>query len=750
MQSKTKHECGRWSVENWQIPVPLGDCSVHLLVDRWVNTNGFQVAKAFIMDGGKNADTYKACDQILKALDAIDKFVGNTSWKFDVPRLYCGAAIPSAKNVPVFDIENSKFVGTAGQVLIGRDIFTGSQMFDIEGDNKTIIRSSNEDPDQPRFCVVGANNYGVGSKEPINRKKPSKNATSILAILYWPGKGGGRCSYFTGGDGNPRVETERVAVTLATNQRLNRLQREFQLPQLPLTMMKLDHHGSSHENLSEESLEMTPLALLYPKHVLVTPGNQYGHPTWDVLKFVKERMGKVGGKLYTTRSPYWVTKDEHTTKDINVSHYGFIMPMINKELELWHKIGDKNVTPEALEALGVTQVMIDQFEHNKARAELQDQLEKDGKMVGKKQKWQVVSKEIIDMENLTKTDLARALVDPEKEEPEMSKLERARLIMKQNREDIQDSAFAAWESICEQPIIFDGNPFFLVRFYFSHYGFDNAVEVKGDDGTSKTFVLDDGKNTVNLHKSAHLFLFLDSIDHENGLADYKKWCEEQEALVAQPKMEHAELINALEVLQLEKKKLQMTLHQLGDEEDEELQPEEKKMLVEEPPSKEDGAGELYHRVESKLLAMFENPVRVEKEALDLDAIQQHQKENYLQSLPERKVPTDKLKKLSELKPEDMKRDQWLDKIEYLSKLPKQTPKQQEELAKLKDREWIFHLDRLVAERAEKLQRQEQYEAELLRFLNKDAYQPDSALGKGARARHGDEDDKKKKTKRSIG
>ena len=55
-----------WKVYNFQIPVPVGDCSVHLLF-----RDGC-VHNAFIMDGGKDSGGKKAHDMITESLQWID------------------------------------------------------------------------------------------------------------------------------------------------------------------------------------------------------------------------------------------------------------------------------------------------------------------------------------------------------------------------------------------------------------------------------------------------------------------------------------------------------------------------------------------------------------------------------------------------------------------------------------------------------------------------------------------------------
>jgi glyoxylase-like metal-dependent hydrolase (beta-lactamase superfamily II) len=59
-----------YEVVTYQIPVPLGDCSVHLLV------KDDKIDKAFVMDGGRSAGGVKPVTQIVKALTHIDKKYG--------------------------------------------------------------------------------------------------------------------------------------------------------------------------------------------------------------------------------------------------------------------------------------------------------------------------------------------------------------------------------------------------------------------------------------------------------------------------------------------------------------------------------------------------------------------------------------------------------------------------------------------------------------------------------------------------
>ncbi|OPB46581.1 hypothetical protein A0O28_0067030 [Trichoderma guizhouense] len=306
-----------WKVVNYQIPVPIGDCSAHFLVDKLTGT----VQRAFLMDGGTNAGVYAAWAQILKALRFIDLELGN-DWKFDSwvvthwdedhfhgvkdllvnneieftrcnhngakvtrgspgnfaslyfnpkPVLLCGAwdapvmfkggsdflrlFVKDKPSLELWDSlkkEEEKIAEGRtllrciwGQVLIGLDLFTRSFYFDRktgEVDYKASIYSISDGNDPtskntPRFCVVGANGYGIGRPDAC-KLKPSRNETSILGLLYWPGKE--FCSYYTGGDGHPDVFKGPVQEWFRKH-----------WPGGDVEMVKLDHHGSTGENLGK-------------------------------------------------------------------------------------------------------------------------------------------------------------------------------------------------------------------------------------------------------------------------------------------------------------------------------------------------------------------------------------------------------------------------------------------------------------------------------------------------------------------
>lgn len=232
----------------------LDKCGVDpetLKLDAWVVTHW-------------DADHYKG------VMDLLKNKKDESFLRFFKPqrRLYCGRY--ETRFTEQHDVRTWATGGvTAGEKLIGMDLFSGEWMFNQEGD---IITPSpmNSDPWRPRFCVVGAKGHGVAWHK--YQRWPSRNETSILAILYWPGHGG-HCSYFTGGDGNPQVEVEAVYPFLMTCGFMN-LGKGFDL-------MKLDHHGSSGENFHRGAVKLgdTSLSKFSPRNILVTPGDQFGHPS---------------------------------------------------------------------------------------------------------------------------------------------------------------------------------------------------------------------------------------------------------------------------------------------------------------------------------------------------------------------------------------------------------------------------------------------------------------------------------------
>ena len=149
--------------------------------------------------------------------------------------------------------------------LIGLDLFALEYLFDpVKGVALFNFKGRN----RPCFCVVAANGFGIGKEGPC-KNNPSANETSILSILFWPDRK--RCSYYTGGDGFPAVEREWVVPFM----------KEHDLLKDSVTVLKLDHHGSSGELLGTSSDRITEALVtsMRPHRVIVTPGSEYGHPS---------------------------------------------------------------------------------------------------------------------------------------------------------------------------------------------------------------------------------------------------------------------------------------------------------------------------------------------------------------------------------------------------------------------------------------------------------------------------------------
>ncbi|KAK0624295.1 hypothetical protein B0T14DRAFT_565578 [Immersiella caudata] len=553
-----------WRVDNWQVPVPVGDCSVHLLIKN-PGLTSMEVVSAFIMDGGKDAAGDAAHEQILKALAAIDESLSGIRWFLDAwvvthwdsdhykgvgdllglygesrgirrrtvrgtlledyfvknPVLYCGAS-PSLTGNPRTRLDEIFLVRIEGEHLIGVDLLSRTRLFSnctkdlskvldkniysvVAGTTKAIrdrditygIQSVNKNTNrtQPRFCVVGANGFGMGSTAAITAK-PTPNETSILAVVYWPSSG--HTSYFTGGDGNPRVEQMILNNFFEKTTKANGpkgFEEGLLLPTLPIDFMKLDHHGSSNENLRETELGKNPLARFRPKNVLVTPGDQYGHPTWDVLQYVRDHLNDQSnrgrpGHLHTTRSPYWMTKDKPHGMDINVGHLTNLTEMLDEDLKKLRIVDDSELTDDQLLAEERDNMLQDAKEEKTLKASRLAKIQ----VSTTKSKKAKVTAGAINSRNIKKEEMAmlkqlgRALLDDNIEEPETSNLQDFIQSMREHRHQLQSSARESWNAICEQPILHAGNPYFLLYFTFSKT--TSSIEVFDEDGTEKRIIVE--------------------------------------------------------------------------------------------------------------------------------------------------------------------------------------------------------------------------------------------------------------------
>ncbi|KAK1750461.1 hypothetical protein QBC47DRAFT_438803 [Echria macrotheca] len=544
---ETEQSEPKWKVDNWQIPVPVGDCSVHLLVDVSDPANP-QIKKAFIMDGGKSAGGVTAEDQIVLALAAIDKqYSKQTDWKFDAwvvthwdkdhydgvlqlckgraieharggefmdayfhdhPTLFCGGPKEQAEglNIP----QDFVIRGPEKNQLLGLDLFTSDRIFTAEG--KPLANSK---LNQPRFCVVGANGVVVSKPDDSWPKTNiSKNEQSILAVVFWPGKGGkGRTSYFTGGDGNPAAEVECLAPWLNENANRNKNDVDCRLPQTPVNMLKLDHHGSSTEMfaLLDESKAFpkktrTLLEVLQPVNLLVTPGNQYGHPTWDVLYFLydyimERRLAPDSEKvqLVSTRSPYWFNTEGGT--GLNLGHISFLNNLMEEHLKHVDKNEEKANAKEThhsmqyflaeqketiREAFETYQRMYEKFKDRLeiyVKKKAQTGESKIPKTKSEEKPYRYVQQEVAKNIRQMRADLHMTYKDDagdDEEEPEMDGFRTAFIELMELQFQIRDILAPMWRAMCPQEIILCGNPFWLVRFVFDDAG--TKMELLSDEG----------------------------------------------------------------------------------------------------------------------------------------------------------------------------------------------------------------------------------------------------------------------------
>ncbi|KAL7959083.1 hypothetical protein V8C34DRAFT_313570 [Trichoderma compactum] len=373
------HEVTSWKVISYQIPVPIGDCSAHFLVDAKTR----HVHKAFLMDGGMDAGNYATWAQILKGLHLlVNPGIEFTRCKHDEatitkssPKNFASLYLSSAAvlSCGAWDAHSSKDLRVAkkggkhgeellrciwGEKLIGLDLFTRCFCFDrVTGqpDYKkapeifSIPPIADASQNTPRFCVVGANGFGSGqlgaSQRDVYPCSPILARYGNVLVLH------GR--RWTSGCIRGPVQTWFNSMW----------------PNGDVEMAKLDHRGSTRENLAEASgikkegqnntanngteqkrdtgqpstsdtgLKMEDklsiglvVTDMKPSKVLVTPGSRHGHPTWDVLIVLRHNQdhsmdfqglsnvssnqvpnNKQVQGLFMTRSVYWLSKDEENS-----------------------------------------------------------------------------------------------------------------------------------------------------------------------------------------------------------------------------------------------------------------------------------------------------------------------------------------------------------------------------------------------------------------------------------------------------
>ncbi|KAH7154577.1 hypothetical protein DER46DRAFT_664289 [Fusarium sp. MPI-SDFR-AT-0072] len=528
-----------WIVENFQVPVPLGDCSIHVLVK-----NRESVEYAFIMDGGVDSGDYSASNAIIMTLNYVNDYLKSkyrievkikfnlwvvTHWdadhfrgvmdliaKFEKkkenkknkkkneppelpqstrwmaenfvegPMLYCGRL-----EEPFFSQASALGFGSVGgEMALGLDMLSGVKIFDKNG---TPYPNDELEENRPRFCIVGAN--GCGIKVAKAQKNVNRNQSSILAVLFWPWNDG-RCCFFAGGDGNPELERQifRKFLKVSTIVRLDD----------SIDLMKLDHHGSSQENIyggelrevkSKRKMKLAnmPIGLFKPENFLVTPGNLHGHPTYDVVQCLLDLLGSTTGlmkdgrpfgRVWTTRSPYWATKKAPTAKDLSVYHNQDLKEIHEKDLQAYKDPTKKELEPgmllavEAKEGKSLTDYQVKKL----ANKELENML----KSVENNKPTMAVEEE-------QKADLT--IQEEKVKEKEGEREEEAAASAQFDYEyvsydDVMNLRFAAhemWNLICDQGIVpISQDPFFIVHFRWVDALF-RPVECLGMDGNPKDY-----------------------------------------------------------------------------------------------------------------------------------------------------------------------------------------------------------------------------------------------------------------------
>ncbi|KAF5588625.1 hypothetical protein FPANT_6543, partial [Fusarium pseudoanthophilum] len=508
-----------WIVENFQVPVPLGDCSIHVLID-----NRTSVKYAFIMDGGVDSGGYSASKAITKTVVYVNQYLLDkyrietkikfnlwvvTHWDADhfrgvmdlikegveppkrskwmienfvkVPTLYCGRL----EEPFISQISSLRFKFIGGEMTLGFDMLSGVQIFDQNGtpmSNKLKER-------RPRFCIVGADGYGISV--PRFQEEVTRNQSSILAVLFWPWPcNDGRCCFFAGGDGNPEMERQIISKFLKVN--------TFARLDDGLDLMKLDHHGSSQEGIyggdlreikSKRKMKLAdmPIGLFKPKNFLVTPGNLHGHPTYDVVHCLLEilgsttRLSKEGrpeGRVWTTRSPYWATKQPLTTKDLSAYHNKDLKEIHKKDFRAYKDPAKKELKVGmllALEAQGSSKAL-DRANALKVwkKRILQQAVILEEKNLTEYQIEQQAKKELeAMMENIHKNKPTMA-VEEEKDQRKQEQIEEEAVASAQfdyeyvSYDDVMNLRFAGhemWNLICDQGIVpATQDPFFIVHF----------------------------------------------------------------------------------------------------------------------------------------------------------------------------------------------------------------------------------------------------------------------------------------------
>ncbi|KAI3577834.1 hypothetical protein IWW34DRAFT_789549 [Fusarium oxysporum f. sp. albedinis] len=303
------------TVVTYQLPVPCGDCSVHLLI----NEKG-ETLSAFITDGGRDARKLKASHVVHAGLWLIAKI-------HEIKRPYLRAwVVTTGIKIITRESSNSSKLGTLKDFVFMEDLSLYCAT------NKKTEKAASEalkDSDIQAIIKIGSNVIGYN----FFGQKSNESGVGFWCVggdgySYTKGfqlppkpleeqnlrnnidKGKPRYSYFCAGDGNVLLEKRNIYLVVFDNGTAK--------------AFKLNHHGSSREFSGGEVLECMKL----PRRLIVTPGHQYGHPCWDALfqtsKLYKQASRNDGDKLlYTTHLRYWVDESRFgkwSNRDVNINH----------------------------------------------------------------------------------------------------------------------------------------------------------------------------------------------------------------------------------------------------------------------------------------------------------------------------------------------------------------------------------------------------------------------------------------------
>ncbi|KAF4501986.1 hypothetical protein FAGAP_1777 [Fusarium agapanthi] len=186
----------------------------------------------------------------------------------------------------------------------------------------------------PILLCIGAMGNVLGCNTvPIAKHATGDNYASIMVVLLWLPSTSipddpPRASLFIGGDAYQ--DTEELAAVF--------------LEKVPVQVMKASHHGS------RSSTSVKLLKALMPNKFIISAGNEYGHPSWQIIAFLLTyaksykqdtdtpfcyKNTPKNPFCHTTRFPYYLYMNSQpgkglTSKDLNLKAYQEKQSQYNK------------------------------------------------------------------------------------------------------------------------------------------------------------------------------------------------------------------------------------------------------------------------------------------------------------------------------------------------------------------------------------------------------------------------------------